>query len=259
MKSGMSAGSAAAPGARPPVVPSAAFMGNVVISPSAISGTSPFTIEFRDTSGGAPTDGRGTSTTAAVSTQQDPLDHTFRPRSLPLVPGHDGGQQRLRLDRVYMDVLVIGASDRDFTAPARPWSTPSRRSRSPPARRPRATATPGTSATVARRRDQPPPTPTCTRRPASYTVDPEGDLCEPDRRVTMSKPDFITRQAALCTVPVPRRQEVQRCRRRSSAAPGSRAVTARDRGAQRQLLHHAQAQTATLSSPLRQRRRGKDK
>jgi PKD repeat protein len=58
--------------------PVAAFTGNGVVAPSTVSGTAPFTVVFRDTSGGAPTswfwEFPDDSTT---STLQDPLGHTF--------------------------------------------------------------------------------------------------------------------------------------------------------------------------------------
>ena len=48
-----------------------------MISPSTISGTTPFVVEFRDTSGGAPTAWNWDFDDGTVSTQQDPLNHTF--------------------------------------------------------------------------------------------------------------------------------------------------------------------------------------
>ena len=44
--------------------PNAAFSGNGAIAPTAISGTRPFVVDFRDTSGGRPPAGRGRSPTA---------------------------------------------------------------------------------------------------------------------------------------------------------------------------------------------------
>ena len=48
-----------------------------MISPSTISGTTPFVVEFRDTSGGSPTAWNWDFDDGSVSTQQDPLNHTF--------------------------------------------------------------------------------------------------------------------------------------------------------------------------------------
>jgi PKD repeat protein len=58
--------------------PAAAFSGNSTLAPSALTGTAPFTVSFRDTSGGNPTGwvwafNDGTPN----SPLQDPLDHTF--------------------------------------------------------------------------------------------------------------------------------------------------------------------------------------
>ena len=58
--------------------PNAAFTGNGMLAPSTLSGVAPFTVTFRDTSGGNPTSwlwnfNDGT----ANSTLQDPLNHTF--------------------------------------------------------------------------------------------------------------------------------------------------------------------------------------
>jgi PKD repeat protein len=77
VKSGMTAAMGAAVIGTPP---NAAFTGNAVAAPSTLVGTTPFTVVFRDTSGGNPTawewrfnDG---SLPAIVSTQ-DPLGHVF--------------------------------------------------------------------------------------------------------------------------------------------------------------------------------------
>jgi PKD repeat protein len=64
------------------VAPNAAFTGNGVLAPSTLSGTAPFNVVFRDTSGGNPTSwlwefNDGTPDSFA----QDPLDHVF------IVPG----------------------------------------------------------------------------------------------------------------------------------------------------------------------------
>jgi PKD repeat protein len=77
VKSGMTAdGSSGGGGGTPPV---ADFTGNGTVAPSSLSGVAPFTVVFRDTSGGAPTswfwefpdDG-------TTSTLRDPLGHTFQ-------------------------------------------------------------------------------------------------------------------------------------------------------------------------------------
>jgi PKD repeat protein len=60
------------------IAPNAAFTGNGAIAPSTLSGPAPFTVVFRDTSGGNPTSwlwnfNDGTPNSIA----QDPLDHVF--------------------------------------------------------------------------------------------------------------------------------------------------------------------------------------
>jgi PKD repeat protein len=77
VKSGMIATGAAVAG--PP--PNAAFSGNGVFTPSPISGPAPFTVIFRDTSGGNPTSWFWDFKDGTTSTAQDPLAHEF------LLPG----------------------------------------------------------------------------------------------------------------------------------------------------------------------------
>ena len=58
--------------------PSAAFSANGTLAPNAISGTAPFTVVFRDTSGGSPSSWLWTfPDDGTTSTAQDPLGHTF--------------------------------------------------------------------------------------------------------------------------------------------------------------------------------------
>lgn len=76
VKSGMTA-------AGPPYVgtaPNAAFTGNGIGAPSSLSGTTPFTVVFRDTSGGNPTGWAwvfNDGSTPGTSSAQDPLGHVF--------------------------------------------------------------------------------------------------------------------------------------------------------------------------------------
>jgi PKD repeat protein len=60
--------------------PNAAFTGNAVNAPSSLTGTAPFTVVFRDTSGGSPTAWLWTFNDGSIpgtSTAQDPLGHAF--------------------------------------------------------------------------------------------------------------------------------------------------------------------------------------
>ena len=83
VKNGMIAsGPGGGPGSGVP--PNAAFSGNGVItsvaSPAALSGVAPFDVEFRDTSGGNPTQWTWTfpeTDPDTISHLQDPLNHTF--------------------------------------------------------------------------------------------------------------------------------------------------------------------------------------
>ena len=105
------------PGGGGPVAPVAAFAANLVISPSTISGTTPFVVEFRDTSGGAPTAWNWDFDDGTVSTQQDPLNHTFTTTDpthtfhVKLTASNAAGSSSST-----MDVVVIGASTVDFSA-----------------------------------------------------------------------------------------------------------------------------------------------
>ena len=60
--------------------PNAAFTGNAVAAPSSLSGTTPFTVVFRDTSGGNPTGWEwkfNDGSIPAIVNTQDPLNHVF--------------------------------------------------------------------------------------------------------------------------------------------------------------------------------------
>jgi PKD repeat protein len=77
VKSGMTAAMGAAVIGTPP---NAAFTGNAVAAPSSLVGTTPFTVVFRDTSGGNPTAWEwhfNDGSTPDPVTSQDPLNHVF--------------------------------------------------------------------------------------------------------------------------------------------------------------------------------------
>ena len=75
----VSAGMTSAMGGGPVgTAPNAAFTGNGTLAPSPLSGTVPFSVQFRDTSGGNPTSWLWTfPDDSTTSTLQDPLPHTF--------------------------------------------------------------------------------------------------------------------------------------------------------------------------------------
>jgi PKD repeat protein len=102
-------------GGAPGVAPNAAFTGNGVIAPSTISGVAPFTVQFRDTSGGNPTQwtwdfADGTANSPA----QDPPLHTF------LLPGTYVvtmiASNSYGSSTASMGVTVTAASTVDFTS-----------------------------------------------------------------------------------------------------------------------------------------------
>jgi len=80
VKAGMSA-VAGGGGGGGAVAPSAAFLGNLVVANTSttptISGTGPFAVDFRDSSGGAPTAWSWTFGDGGTFGAQDPLVHTF--------------------------------------------------------------------------------------------------------------------------------------------------------------------------------------
>jgi PKD repeat protein len=59
------------------IAPNAAFTGNGAFAPSTLSGTAPFNVVFRDTSGGNPTSWHWDFADGTTSSLQDPLDHLF--------------------------------------------------------------------------------------------------------------------------------------------------------------------------------------
>lgn len=111
INTGMSATGGGGPPGSPPT---AAFTGNGSLAPSSLNGVAPFTVEFRDTSGGDPTSwlwdfNDGTP----VSTLQDPLDHVF------LLPGTYivtmTATNAWGSSTETMGVTVVAASTVDFT------------------------------------------------------------------------------------------------------------------------------------------------
>jgi PKD repeat protein len=109
---GMTASGGTGPSGDPPA---AAFSGNGTLAPSTLSGVAPFTVTFRDTSGGNPTswlwefqDG------SPDSTLQDPLDHTF------VLPGtylvKMTATNVLGSSNETMGITVVAPSTVDFTS-----------------------------------------------------------------------------------------------------------------------------------------------
>jgi PKD repeat protein len=119
VKTGMSATGNPGGGGGGGGAPNADFTANgaVASATSEISGVAPFDVEFRDTSGGAPTAFAWDFGDGATSTAQDPLNHTFDcpdpscSYTVELTASNGAGS-----DSISMLVTVIGTSDVDFTA-----------------------------------------------------------------------------------------------------------------------------------------------
>jgi PKD repeat protein len=98
--------------------PNAAFTGNAVAAPSSLTGTTPFTVVFRDTSGGNPTawewhfnDG---STPDPVTTQ-DPLAHVFDHPGTFIVTMKASNIWGSSTPLASMGITVVNPSTVDFT------------------------------------------------------------------------------------------------------------------------------------------------
>jgi PKD repeat protein len=122
VKTGLSS-TAAGGGGGGPILPTAAFTGNDVVSTRVtpypmLTDVSPFDVEFRDTSGGTPTSWSWTFGDGATSGAQDPLIHTFTctdavpcVRHVSMVATNANGSST-----AYMDITVLPASGVDFSA-----------------------------------------------------------------------------------------------------------------------------------------------
>jgi PKD repeat protein len=111
VKSGMTSTGGGGPAGTPP---NAAFTGNGSLAPSSLSGTTPFTVVFRDTSGSNPTSwlwefNDGTPN----STLQDPLDHVFQNAGTFIVAMTATNPWGSSTE--YMSVTVVDATTVDFT------------------------------------------------------------------------------------------------------------------------------------------------
>ncbi len=110
VKSGMTAAMGAAVIG---TAPNVAFTGNAVANTSPIIGTTPFTVVFRDTSGGNPTAWDWDFRDGSTSQVQDPLNHVFTYASTFLV--------KLTASNIWgstttwMNVTVVDPSTVDFT------------------------------------------------------------------------------------------------------------------------------------------------
>jgi PKD repeat protein len=103
-------------------VPNAAFTGNGTVAPNAVSGTAPFTVVFRDTSGGSPSSWSWDFADGTTSIAQDPLDHTFTTAGTYVVSMTASNANGSTTQS--MGVTVTAASAADFTASALSGATP---------------------------------------------------------------------------------------------------------------------------------------
>jgi PKD repeat protein len=185
-------------GGIPGVAPNAAFTGNGVFAPSTISGTAPFTVQFRDTSGGNPNTWLWDFADGTTSTAQDPPLHTF-----PVVPVPATYIVTMTASNAYgsstesMSVTVTVPSVVDFTSNTQSGDAPLAVTFTD-ASSPGGTAYAwdfgagegtGTGATASH----------TYSTPGSYTVSltvtyPTGD-------VTTTKTNYISVNVGLCTVP----------------------------------------------------------
>ena len=95
--------------------PNAAFTGNGTVAPSSVTGIAPFTVVFRDTSGGNPTSWLWTfPDDGTTSTQQDPLGHTFQNAGTYVVTMTASNVNGSTTQS--MGVTVVAASTVDFSA-----------------------------------------------------------------------------------------------------------------------------------------------
>lgn len=105
--------------------PNAAFSANNVFTPGTISGSAPFTVEFRDTSGGSPATWYWDFDDGTTSSLQDPLDHTFPCAvasctfDVTMTASNSYGS-----DSETMAVTVVGATTVDFTSNGQSGTAP---------------------------------------------------------------------------------------------------------------------------------------
>lgn len=94
--------------------PTAAFTGNGEVAPSSLTGAAPFTVVFRDTSGGNPTAWLWDFQDGTTSTLQDPLGHEFTNPGTYLVTLT--ASNYLGMSTRTMGITVVAPSTVDFTA-----------------------------------------------------------------------------------------------------------------------------------------------
>jgi PKD repeat protein/Flp pilus assembly protein TadG len=129
VKAGMSYVDDATSGGGAPILPNAAFTGNGILSSQtagavAISDANPYTVEFRDTSGGVPNAWLWDFGDGTTSMLEDPLDHTFSCPAPPctfqvtLTASNANGSSKAYMDVTTLDgSLVAFAADKTLIKP----------------------------------------------------------------------------------------------------------------------------------------------
>jgi PKD repeat protein len=179
------------------VAPNAAFTGNGAFAPSTLSGTAPFNVVFRDTSGGNPTQWTWVFNDGTPnSSLQDPLDHVF---TLPgtyvvtMTAANAYGSSTAS-----MGITVLAASTVDFTSNTQSGNAPLAVTFTDNSTTTGATAWAwdfgagqgtGTGTTASH---------TYTT-PGSYTV--SLTVTYPTGPITTTKTNYISVNVGLCTVP----------------------------------------------------------
>jgi PKD repeat protein len=115
VKAGMTATGGSGGGGGGGSAPNAAFTGNGTLAPSSLAGVAPFTVVFRDTSGGSPTSWLWTfPDDGTTSTQQDPLGHTFQTAGTFIVTMTASNANGSSTQS--MGITVVNSGTVDFTA-----------------------------------------------------------------------------------------------------------------------------------------------
>ena len=207
VKAGMSDIGTIPTGGGGPVVPTAAFMANDVVSERStpypvLSDATPFDVEFRDTSGGGPNAWAWDFDDGTTSAVQDPLNHTFvctDPTpctfNVSLIASNGNGSST-----AHMDIVVLPASAADFTASATqvtPGSSVSfTASATPPGTGYEWTFGDGGTANGASTAQS-----HTYATAGTYTVTLKVTYSDGTDPVTVTKAAFIRVDVALCTVP----------------------------------------------------------
>lgn len=180
--------------------PNAAFSGNGTISPNSITVIGPTVdVEFRDTSGGNPTEWAWNFADGTTSNAQDPLQHTFSCAfsSCQYVVTMTA-TNILGSSSASMTVTVVGSSDVNFTSDTQAGNAPLTVQFTDASTAGGTTwdwdfgdGDTGTGATVSHQYDT----------PGSYDVSLTVTYPDPVGQLTTTKTGYITVTVGMCTVP----------------------------------------------------------